>query len=68
MSRPGLHQAGPARDIEYARRFDEAHRQRDPLQKKRIGRSFLKSARNPDGIDIENVIEVCTQVVCNRAH
>jgi predicted RNA-binding protein with RPS1 domain len=54
--------------VEYARRFDEADRQRYPLQKMRVGRSFLESGRNLHGIDIAKVIEVCAQVACNHAH
>jgi predicted RNA-binding protein with RPS1 domain len=54
--------------VEYARRFDEADRQRYPLQKMRVGRSFLESVRNLHGIDIDKVVEVCAQVACNRAH
>lgn len=54
--------------VEYARRFDEADRQLYPLQKMRVGRSFLERARNLHGIDIDKVIEVCAQVACNRAH
>lgn len=54
--------------VEYARRFNEADRQRYPLQKMRVGQSFLESARNLHGIDITKVVEVCAQVACNRAH
>ncbi len=54
--------------VETARRLDESDRQRYPLLKMRVGRSFLESARNLQGIDIAKVVEVCAQVACNRAH
>ncbi len=54
--------------VEYARRFDESDRHRYPLLKIRVGRAFLLSVRNLQGIDVEKVIEVCAQVACNRAH
>jgi predicted RNA-binding protein with RPS1 domain len=53
--------------VEYARRFDESDRYRYPLLKMRAGRYFLESVRNLQGIDVDKMIEVCTQVACNRA-
>lgn len=54
--------------VEHARRFDEADRQRYPLLRMRVGRSFLDRVRELHGIELDKVLEVCAQVACNRAH
>ncbi len=51
----------------YARKFDEQDRIEYPLQKMRVGAFFLESLRELEGIDLEKVIEVCTQVACDQA-
>ncbi|MCG3134601.1 MAG: hypothetical protein HMLKMBBP_01915 [Planctomycetes bacterium] len=54
--------------VEYARRFDEGDRERYPLARMRVGRAFLESLRDLDGISVEKVVEVCAQVAAQRAH
>lgn len=54
--------------VEYARRFDEGDRERYPLARMRVGRAFLESLRDLDGISVEKVVEVCAQVAARRAH
>jgi predicted RNA-binding protein with RPS1 domain len=54
--------------VEYARSFDEADRGRYPLLGMRVGRSFLATLRDLEGVSLEKVVEVCAQVACGRAH
>lgn len=52
----------------YARMLDEDDRSRWPLQRMRVGRSFLDSVRRTEGIEVDKVVEVCAQVACGMAH
>ncbi len=52
----------------YARTFDEADRIERPLQRMRVGREFLASVRDTQGIDVDKVIEVCVEVAADIAH
>ncbi len=55
--------------IEHVRALEEADLAEYPLGKLTVGREFLESARQQarEGISAEKIVEVCMQVVCNRA-
>jgi len=54
--------------LTYARLLDEGTRHDYPLQRMRVGPSFLESLRRLDGVDTEKVLEVCAQVAACMAH
>jgi hypothetical protein len=52
----------------HARMFEEHDRLAYPLRKMRVGGSFLRSVRELDGVAVDKVVEVCTQVASGIAH
>jgi hypothetical protein len=48
----------------HARLFDESERFEHPLVPMRVGRRFLESARELEGLDLDKLVEVCSQVAC----
>jgi hypothetical protein len=55
--------------IEHVRTLDETDLEEYPLGKLTLGREFLESARQQarEGISAEKIVDVCMQVMCNRA-
>lgn len=54
--------------VTYAKRFDEGSREDHPLRRMRIGSQWIESIRVTDGIELDKVLEVCTQVAAGMAH
>lgn len=54
--------------VAYARNFEEDDRQRYPLERMRVGRTFLDSLLKLSGVSVTKVVEVCAQVAAQRAH
>ncbi|HEX9641176.1 MAG TPA: hypothetical protein VGB13_07670, partial [Candidatus Krumholzibacteria bacterium] len=54
--------------VAYALGVDEGERQERPLLAIRVGPEFLGRARTLQGVSVEKIIEVATQVACERAH
>jgi hypothetical protein len=54
--------------LAYARTFDEDDRVQRPLQRMRVGREFLQSVRDTQGVDVDKLVEVCVEVAADIAH
>jgi hypothetical protein len=50
-----------------ARMFEEHDRQAHPLRRMRVGPEFLRTVRELEGVTVDKVVEVCTQVACGMA-
>jgi predicted RNA-binding protein with RPS1 domain len=48
----------------HARLLDESERFEHPLVRMRVGKRFLESARELEGLDLDKLVEVCSQVAC----
>jgi hypothetical protein len=51
----------------HARMFEEHDRQAHPLRRMRVGPEFLRTLRELEGVTVDKVVEVCTQVACGMA-
>ena len=54
--------------VHFARQFGEDDRFDNPLQRMRVGREFLRSVAATPGIELDKVVDVCTQVAAGIAH